>query len=85
MTMYSHDEIDTVVRLASDNPRGFLQLVNKYCKDVTVDEVKKSMTAWGIDPTTGRTVGSTPKNGKSSSNRTTRRRQNNRNQEFPHG
>jgi len=74
MTIYTQEEVERVVELARENPRGFLKLTNRYCTTVSVGEVERSMQAWGIDPTKGYTR--TKRHAKSSNNRTSRSREN---------
>jgi len=52
---YSPEEVAAVVELVSDNPQGFIDLVDRFCEETTVHDVKRSLKAWGIsyDQTSG--------------------------------
>lgn len=71
MIKYTDEDIQHILDIVSNNPQGFLSLVNNLCKKVTVYEVERSMIAWGIDPTRGFAP--------STSDRTARGRKNHRN------
>lgn len=47
---YEPEDVRAIVKLVSQDPRGFLRLVDKHCKKVSKREVVASMRAHGIDP-----------------------------------
>jgi hypothetical protein len=61
MTTFDQQEIEMVLDLARENPKGFLHLFQQLCAKrnttVSVDEVKQSMKAWGINPEKGHAPG----------------------------
>lgn len=66
--VHTRQEVETVLDMVRDNPEGFLRLTAKYCPPGRVEQVKRSIKAWGIQSREG--------NESSSGNRSTRRRQN---------
>lgn len=48
MMKYSPKEVQTVVQMASENPRGFLHLTQKYAPHL-LESTKQSFKAWGIN------------------------------------
>lgn len=46
--VYSPEEVQAVLDIVNQNPNSFIKLSKKYCKNVSVKEVARSLEAWGM-------------------------------------
>ena len=55
--IYSPEEVESIVRLVAENPRGFVRMYERMVpaneRSRSTSEVKQSLRAWDINPDAG--------------------------------